>query len=498
MYRKNEKLSIKLLGFVLDLSILERIMMLSKTCNAQALTSQMLSDDNDLSDEQALLTQQHLDFALAEIFQHQDPRQESFDAIRNRINEIFFDRWGPDFSAREAILDNEFIPLKLKLASSPDYLDGNIMYYGRFGGKNDPSCIQMAIEAKNGPMVKLLFDAGAGQKTIYELEADKSIYAIAAKLGVIEPFEWLVQEGYSAIKLFHMNVNTLMIAAEYGHLDLVEFMLEHNKPKPKISVDQSQNHVLNDFSKNPTDIDMQDRRTGYSALLHACHNGHASVVERLLAAKADPTLCSKLGSGVLFTKALQQHPKVIAQLIAQGAKVEDWILESIDCLSERAILSSIVKAQLCGANAQFCQEVAYKLLDFSVAISVDGEKSDQNQLVIKRLRVFAYTLLLLPEEVSEEVQLSYRSLANDIFGISMTLSDDFSTSQKLTILSYLSGFCEVAGLTEILAMRLGITLSELPGISETSTVRLFSANNSNNDNPAQELPDLTQSKNLDL
>ncbi len=280
---KQSSLSTRLLGFELDLSIIEQILAISQqngarqlaqdTINAlidsqeakQALSTILCKSDeldNQLVDklEEALIVVteprakvvlQHVIFALTEIFGNKAPYLGEFDDLRTKIQELFFNHPPSDFDSMEAVRNNELLLLKLMLSSNSEYLEGNVLFYGRYSGED--TCLDCAQKQRNTPMVTLLLEAGVEKEIELELNSKKSAIGKAAKLGNIALFEWMVKNGKSPNKLFYNQISALSLAAENRHIKLVEYLLEDSAVNPSLK-----QLIQNQLKKNTHDKEMCD------------------------------------------------------------------------------------------------------------------------------------------------------------------------------------------------------------------------------------------------
>lgn len=280
---KQSSVSTRLLGFELDLSIIEQILAISQkhdawqlarhTINAlidsqeakQALSTLLSTNDepdNQLIDklEQALivvteprakLVLQHVIFALTEIFDNKSPCLAEFDNLRRKFQELFFNHPPSDFDSMEAVSNNDLLLLKLMLSSNSEYLEGNVLFYGRYSGED--TCLDCAQKQCNTPMITLLLEAGVEKEIELELNSKKSAIGKAAKLGNIALFEWMVKNGKSPNKLFYNQISALSLAAENRHIKLVEYLLEDTAVNPSLN-----KLIQNQLKKNTPDKEMCD------------------------------------------------------------------------------------------------------------------------------------------------------------------------------------------------------------------------------------------------
>lgn len=126
------------------------------------------------------------------------------------------------------------------------------------------------------PLSRLLGAAGAGDRaTVAEV-----LDAAACDVNAVDG------EGWSC----------LILAAKAGDLSMVEYLLERGA------------------SPNPT-------RIAHTALRAASIFGHEEVARRLLAAQADPNLCSLHGRTPLMGAAMNKRPPLVQILLEAQADV---------------------------------------------------------------------------------------------------------------------------------------------------------------------------------
>ncbi|KAI9485377.1 MAG: ankyrin repeat-containing domain protein [Benjaminiella poitrasii] len=127
---------------------------------------------------------------------------------------------------------------------------------------------------------------------------------------------------------------TLMYAAQHGHSDLVELLLELGHEEEVISVDNEgitvlmiaamYNHEEIFFlyvSKYPECIHAISK-TGWTALLYAAQNGNANLVSYLLSISADYDHVDNEGNSALHYASAWGHITVMDLLVSEGCNVD--------------------------------------------------------------------------------------------------------------------------------------------------------------------------------
>ncbi|KAL7316131.1 Target of rapamycin complex 2 subunit avo2 [Mucor circinelloides] len=127
---------------------------------------------------------------------------------------------------------------------------------------------------------------------------------------------------------------TLMYATQFGHVDLVELLLELGHEEEVISVDNEGitvlmiaamfNHEEIFFlyvSKYPECIHAISKN-GWTALLYAAQNGNANLVSYLLSISADFDHIDNLGNSALHYASAWGHITVMDLLVSEGCNVD--------------------------------------------------------------------------------------------------------------------------------------------------------------------------------
>jgi len=138
---------------------------------------------------------------------------------------------------------------------------------------------------------------------------DKSILCVAAYLG----FQQIVLEMLSSgaeVETFDDNGSStsLLYACFQGHIDTVRVLLNHGA---KIQLDD------NRFFVHPQVVELLiqhgavDRQNYPDILFYAAHNGHHTVVERLLEKGVNPNVANQSGETALCVAARLGHVNVI-------------------------------------------------------------------------------------------------------------------------------------------------------------------------------------------
>ncbi|KAJ8654170.1 hypothetical protein O0I10_010118 [Lichtheimia ornata] len=127
---------------------------------------------------------------------------------------------------------------------------------------------------------------------------------------------------------------TLMYAARYGHVDLVDLLLEMGHEEEVISVDHDgitvlmiaamYNHVeifYSYVSRYPECIHAISKN-GWTALLYAAKNGNAALVSYLLSISADIDHVDNEGNSALHHASAWGHSTVMELLVSEGCNVD--------------------------------------------------------------------------------------------------------------------------------------------------------------------------------
>ncbi|ORX44111.1 ankyrin [Hesseltinella vesiculosa] len=127
---------------------------------------------------------------------------------------------------------------------------------------------------------------------------------------------------------------TLMLATRYGHVELVNWLLDAGHEEEMISMDNQgvtvlmlailYNHeeIFYSYISRYPEVIHAISRDGCSALLVAAQKGNANLVGSLLSISADIDHTDNEGNSALHYAAAWGHPKVMELLISQGCHVD--------------------------------------------------------------------------------------------------------------------------------------------------------------------------------
>ncbi|KAL1931138.1 hypothetical protein VTP01DRAFT_10275 [Rhizomucor pusillus] len=127
---------------------------------------------------------------------------------------------------------------------------------------------------------------------------------------------------------------TLMYAARYGHVDLVEWLLEIGHEEEVISVDNegttvlmiaamyNQQEIFYSYVMRYPECIHAISKNGWTALLYAAKNGNAALVGYLLSISADIDHVDNDGNSALHHASAWGHLAVMELLVSQGCNVD--------------------------------------------------------------------------------------------------------------------------------------------------------------------------------
>ncbi len=156
------------------------------------------------------------------------------------------------------------------------------------------------------------------------LAIDPDLFFEALKKGHKADIEQLIQEDENfdvEVKLYsgpcrsNTSDTPLMVAAEYGHIDIVEDLITRGA-----DIDAKNNH-------------------GYTALMYAAKQGHMQTVAFLINHKADLNLCDYVGDTALIHAVLNGKTEVVKYFLDRGSDIN--IQNCLGC-------TPLMEAILCG------------------------------------------------------------------------------------------------------------------------------------------------------
>ncbi|MHC4333443.1 MAG: sigma-70 family RNA polymerase sigma factor [Planctomycetota bacterium] len=131
-------------------------------------------------------------------------------------------------------------------------------------------------------------------------DVNAEAFVMAAQQGDTEMFNALLEKGTDVnIQRKGDGWTALMAAAFRGHIEIVKALLEAN-----------------------ADVNIQCKRDGWTALMAAAFRGHIEIVKALLEANADVNIqCKMFGGTALWHAAVSGHTEVVKVLLEKGADV---------------------------------------------------------------------------------------------------------------------------------------------------------------------------------
>ena len=159
-----------------------------------------------------------------------------------------------------------------------------------------------AVE-KRLDVVQLLVEEGASIETVTNekhIEPGSTVLMACAEKNSRKCFQYLLDKGADVFKTRDDGADALYIAARYGHLDIIEQIMEDGK--------------LDSLINRPT-------FRGRTALLTAAHHGHIQVCKFLLKNKANLNHQDDHKFTALIYASNQGHFDVVKWLVDNGANV---------------------------------------------------------------------------------------------------------------------------------------------------------------------------------
>ena len=104
----------------------------------------------------------------------------------------------------------------------------------------------------------------------------------AAKKGYLEAVKALIEAGA------HLSWEALMFAAEYGHVDIINYLMQAERKGWALMLAAKNGHVeaVNALIRAGASLKNPD---GWTALMYAEEKGHAEVINALIEAGATPS-----------------------------------------------------------------------------------------------------------------------------------------------------------------------------------------------------------------
>ena len=187
--------------------------------------------------------------------------------------------------------------------------------------------LHVAISAGSIDVAKLLLDRGAD---INRLDINEWTPAMsAAKHGELEAVKFAIDRG-AFVNV--NNVSLLGVAAEYGHLELLKFLLER-KPRPSLGIRDRENEIVMLLATEHKHISIVqfmleygvdinvENATKQTALILACAKGHEEIVNFLLMNNANIFQEDEFGYSAFLYAAKNNLIQIVKLLISKGVKV---------------------------------------------------------------------------------------------------------------------------------------------------------------------------------
>lgn len=196
--------------------------------------------------------------------------------------------------------------------------------------------LTLAVDAGNTDMVRLLLEAGADANTV--LHNKKPILFSAAAVGVLGSVQELVNHGAKVdARDPQFGQSALMIAANEGHADVVNYLLEQGAdPNAETMVVGEERWVRPNSQRGfgfgigiirggtPADRGRRDPIPGkMTPLLYAARSDHADVAGLLLDAGADINQEEANGIFPLLMAISNNKMATANMLIERGSKIND-------------------------------------------------------------------------------------------------------------------------------------------------------------------------------
>lgn len=144
-------------------------------------------------------------------------------------------------------------------------------------------------------------------------EGKKERLVLACLEGHHTEVEWLLKNGMSPNVTLASGISPLLVAAQNGHVKIVEALLEKIKDKK--------------------DVDVVMPESGATPLIAAARNGHAKVVELLLSAGANVLHENSVGDTAIMAAESKGHTEVVQILGgAEERRLFDDIVDDVEIL----------------------------------------------------------------------------------------------------------------------------------------------------------------------
>lgn len=183
------------------------------------------------------------------------------------------------------------------------------LYKQDAGNPKGSSALKHAVRYGKLSIVRKALQAGAdvNTTTIY-CDEECPLICDAARSGVVEVFELLLDAGADVLVKDEQGRTPLFHAAEYGHAEIVRILLDIVK---KAKQENEKGLVV--------DPNTPDRWTR-TPLIAACTRGHRAVVDILLSTNnTDLESQDHLGFTALHQAARQNHADIVSALLSHGA-----------------------------------------------------------------------------------------------------------------------------------------------------------------------------------
>lgn len=171
-----------------------------------------------------------------------------------------------------------------------------------------------ATEIGNYQIVKALLAANADVNSAQSQNFVALHYAV--QNGKPNIVRMLLEYHASPDKVAEGGITPLIIAANFGHLDILKLLLE---TKPKVDVNKRNDH-------------------GETALFLAAQEGYLEIVQALLQAGADPNIAKLNGVTPLFIAAQYGHIDIVKELL--DAKADPQLARKTDSIKPKDIARS--------------------------------------------------------------------------------------------------------------------------------------------------------------
>ena len=181
------------------------------------------------------------------------------------------------------------------------------------------------------------------------------LFHTAAKDGDIATVREMILNNVVAVDVGH-NGTALILAAEKGHIQIVQFLLEHGANINHTSLNNS------------------------TALNRAVLKNQQAVVDLLVSQGADLTIGNYNGDPVLSIAAGAGNTQMVQQLLASGAPI-DFVNTTIAGSRSTALTEAIVRGSL---------ETVEALVDHGADVNLDHGRGLQRAITAGRQDIVAY------------------------------------------------------------------------------------------------------------